>query len=218
MGVDDLRDAICDLRYLLDRGYRRKAALDVVANRYSLPVESRNFLVRAVFSEDEARANKGKLLGIDEISGREVFVDGYNVLIGVEESLRGGDVFLCDDGFVRDAAGVFGKYKFSKYTERAIDEILQLLAGHSVGRAVFIFDSQVSRSGELAAKFRTRMAELGIDGDAIAESNADHVIGEHEWVCSSDRAIIKKAGKVVDLVSHIARDVKRLPDCNGGRK
>ncbi|MFQ5815538.1 MAG: DUF434 domain-containing protein [Candidatus Hydrothermarchaeaceae archaeon] len=216
MDTDELKDAICDLRYLLDRGYRHKAALDVVANRYRLPAERRNFLVRAVFSRDEAKANKKKLLGIDKIGGREIAVDGYNVLIGVEESLRGGEVFLCDDGFVRDARGTFGRYRFSKYTDHAIDEILRLLAGHSVGKAVFVFDSQVSRSGELAARFRTRMAELGVEGEAIAVPNADHVIGKHELACSSDRAIIKKVNKVIDLVSYIAKDVKRLPDCTGG--
>ncbi len=213
MDIDELRDAICDLRYLLNRGYRRKVALDVVANRYSLPSEKRNFLVRAVFSEDEARANEGKLVGIDEISGMDVAVDGYNVLISIEECLRGGEVFLCDDGFVRDARGVFGKYAFSEHTGLAMDEMLKLLAEHEVGKLVVIFDSQVSRSGELAARFRKRMAQLGVEGEALAVPNADHEVGNHELVCSSDRAIIKAAGKVVDLVDCIAKEVKTLPDC-----
>ncbi len=215
MGIDELRDAICDLRYLLNRGYRRKTSLDFVANRFRLPAGERNFLVRAVFSREEARANKKKRLAINKITGKEVAVDGYNVLIGVEEFLRGKEVFLCDDGFVRDARGAFGKYRFSRYTGKAIDEILRLLAEHSAGRVFFVFDSQVSRSGELAARVRAKMAELGIKGDVIAVPNADHVIGKHGIVCSSDRAIIKKARNAVDLVAHIAGDVKKLPSCTG---
>lgn len=215
MEIDELKDAICDLRYLLDRGYRRKVALDTVANRYRLPIEGRNFLVRTVFSRDEARENKRKLQDIDEIGGMEVAVDGYNVLIGVEESMRSGELFLCDDGFVRDTRGAFGRYRFSKYTDRAIDVILGLLIEHSVDRAIFVFDSQVSRSGELAARFRAKMAEHGLKGEAFTVPNADHVVGKYELVCSSDRAVIKKARRVIDLVSYVAKDVKKLPDCNG---
>ncbi len=213
MGINELRDAICDLRYLLNRGYRRKAALDTVGNRYELSSESRNFLVRAVFSKSEARSNKEKLMGIDYLKGRNVAIDGYNVLISVEESLRGGEVFLCDDGFVRDAKGVFGKYTFSVHTDQAIEEILKVLSDHAVKEAIFVFDSQVSRSGELAAKFRQRMNGLGVAGKAIAVPNADHEVGRHDVVCSCDRAIIKTARKAVDLVSYIVKDVRKLPDC-----
>lgn len=215
MSLDELRDAICDLRYLLNRGYRREVALNVVSNRYRLSAGRRNFLVRAVFSKDEARANKKKLVAIEKIRGLAVAIDGYNVLIGVEEFLRGGEVFVCDDGFVRDARGAFGKYQFSEHTDRAIDSILRHLRLHPVARAFFVFDSQVSRSGELAARFRARMAELGIEGDAVAVPNADHVIGSYDVVCSSDRAIIQKAKKVIDLVAHIAGDVKGLPSGRG---
>ncbi|MEE9612727.1 MAG: DUF434 domain-containing protein [Desulfatiglandales bacterium] len=213
MDIDGLREAICDLRYLLNRGYRRKAALNVVSNRYGLSTESRNFLVRAVFSSAEAEENKKKLLELGGIKGKEVAIDGYNVMICVEESLRGGDVFLCDDGFVRDARGAFGNYKASSVTDKAIDKILRLLSKNSVGKAVFVFDSQISHSGELASKLRLKMRGLGIEGDVVAVPNADHIVGTHQVVGTSDRAIIKRASKALDIVSYIAKDIKRLPEC-----
>ncbi len=89
--MEGLRDPICDLRFLLNRGYREKRAVKFVADKYRLSKKQRNFLVRGVFSKKEAEKNKEKRIPISEAQGR-VMVDGYNVLITVEAMLKGEDL------------------------------------------------------------------------------------------------------------------------------
>ncbi|RPJ04542.1 MAG: DUF434 domain-containing protein, partial [Deltaproteobacteria bacterium] len=54
-GTAALRKAAEDFHYLLNRGYPRKAALELVGNRYCLVYDQRHLLHRGVFSEEEAR-------------------------------------------------------------------------------------------------------------------------------------------------------------------
>lgn len=205
-----MKDAICDLRFLLNRGYNKSSAVNFVANKYKLGIKARNFLVRAVFSSLEAREHRRKRVEIKKIKGREVVLDGYNVLITVESALKGKEVILCDDGFVRDTSATFGKYKLSKVTLPAIEKIMKILKSNAVSRALFIFDSQVSFSGELCSLIRQKLTEHALNGDAVTSSCADHIITKSRgMVCSSDRGIIKKAAKVVDIPYYIATS-KRL--------
>ncbi|MCQ4344747.1 MAG: DUF434 domain-containing protein, partial [Sulfolobaceae archaeon] len=57
-----LRPAYEDYKYLLDRGYNRKPALDLVSARYGLSGEERLLLYRCVHSEAELREILSKLV------------------------------------------------------------------------------------------------------------------------------------------------------------
>jgi len=207
-----MKDAVHDLRFLLNRGYNRNSAVNFVANKYKLGIKSRNFLVRAVFSLSEAEEHRKKRIDIKKTKGMEIVIDGYNVLITVESALKGKEVILCDDGFVRDTSATFGKYKLSKVTLPAIEKIMKLLKSNAVGRALFIFDSQVSFSGELCRLVREKLAEYELNGGAITSESADYIIIKSKGiVCTSDRAIIKKAVKVVDIPYYIAKCSKKGP-------
>lgn len=212
-----MKDAICDLRFLLNRGYNKSSAVNFVANKYRLGIKARNFLVRAVFSASEAKEHKKKRVGIEKIKGREVAIDGYNVLISVEAALKGRGVILCDDGFVRDTTATFGKYKLSKVTLPAVEKIIKILKNNSVGKVLFIFDSQVSFSGELCGLIREKLAEHALNGDAVTSKSADYIITKSEGiVCTSDRAIIKKAANILDIPYYIAVKVKNIKELPSG--
>lgn len=200
-----MKDAVHDLRFLLNRGYNRNSAVNFVANKYKLGIKDRNFLVRAVFSESEAKEHGKKRIDIKKIKGKKVTIDGYNVLITVESILKGREVILCDDGFVRDTSATFGKYRLSKVTLPAIEKIIRILKENSVGKVLFIFDSQVSFSGELCRLIREKLAEHSLTGDATTSKSVDYIITKSRGiVCTSDRAIVKKAAKVLDIPYHIA--------------
>ena len=49
-----LKDASYDLKFLLNRGYKKKS-IDLVANKYLLNKDKRNYLVRKVFSDEKSR-------------------------------------------------------------------------------------------------------------------------------------------------------------------
>jgi hypothetical protein len=212
--LQELKDPICDLRFLLNRRYRKSTAVGVVANKYRLGSRERHLLVRAVFSEEEAEDHKRKRVPITEIKGKDVVIDGYNVLITVESALKKKTLFLSDDGFVRDTSATFGKHRITKTTPLAIERILKVLRENLPRKALFIFDSQVSFSGELCSLIREKMAEFGIEGDAKTSERADYeIITRKGIVCSSDRAIIEKVEKVVDLPRHLKPKLETLPSC-----
>ena len=215
---EKLRDAICDLRYLLERGYKRKVAVDYVANRYRLPSQDRNLLLRAVYPRNEAAEHREKLVKPRDVEGEEVLIDGYNVLITVEALLQGKPLVMCDDGCIRDTSAVYGKYKIDDATFNALAEVLGLLKEYSLS-PIFIFDSKVSRSGELCGLIREKLREHGLTGDARTSPQTDKTLkkdGAKKVISTSDTAVIKKATRILDIPSHIAGNkekIIKLPTC-----
>ncbi|RLG58419.1 MAG: DUF434 domain-containing protein [Candidatus Hydrothermarchaeota archaeon] len=199
--LNKLKHAIEDFRYLLNRGYNKNSSLKLVSDRYNLSKDERNFLIRAIFPKEEAERRKRKLVNINEIKGKKVVIDGYNVLITVENVLKGKNVFSCDDGLLRDTSATFGKYKITKLSIKAINEILTLLKEHNAKEIIFYFDSQVSFSGELCKIVMQEMEKLGIKGYAKTFKNVDYMLIQvkNAIVCTSDSVIIDKVDKVLDI-------------------
>jgi hypothetical protein len=111
MWSEGTKEAIRDLRYLLNRGYPRETAVRVVSNHYCLSSEERHLLSRCVFSREEGEEHRRKLVRLEGVRGRTLGVDGYNVLITCESLLGGYPVIRCDDGLLRDLRAVRGKYR-----------------------------------------------------------------------------------------------------------
>jgi hypothetical protein len=99
-----------DIRYLLARGYSISAAIRFVSDHYRLTESERHILVRVVRPPEVATARREKRLACADINGRDVLIDGYNVLITVESMLKDEKLWLGDDGFIRDTRGVFRNY------------------------------------------------------------------------------------------------------------
>jgi len=195
-----------DLKYLLDRGYRRTTALNLVVNRYNLSQKQRNLLLRYVFPEKEIRDHRKRLCPPSRLRGKKVVVDGYNVLVTVEAVLEGKDTVLGMDGILRDVKGIFSKYRFRKESRIAIDKILKKLKDYEPSFVLFIFDSQISRSGELAAFVRERLREHKLKGKAETSPHADGDIKKLNWITlTSDSVIIEKVDRVVDLPAKVSR-------------
>ena len=129
---DSLKNAAYDLKFLLNRGYRKKVALNLVTNKYLLDKNGRNYLVRKVFSDKESRERTAKIVDINNINNKTIFIDGYNVLISVETICKQeyDSLILCDDGILRDVKAVFGKYKTTSSTETALNYIINVLYPH----------------------------------------------------------------------------------------
>ncbi|MDI9624220.1 MAG: DUF434 domain-containing protein [Methanothermobacter sp.] len=196
-----LREAQEDLQYLLDRGYRKRVALDFVANHYKLKRKDRNYLARFVFSKSTIKSRKEKLASPESLRGSRIILDGYNVLITVESILQG-DFFIAQDGFLRDSRGVFGKYKLNDETFKALRLVFEALKALKVGFVKFYFDKAVSFSGELASIVRRLLKEYGIPGEVELSPHVDYSIKnevEDSVVATSDSAIIDKANKVFDI-------------------
>ena len=200
--------AVRDLRYLLNQGYPRESAVNFVANHYRFPLNQRHLLARCVFSKLEISEHRRKAIRVSAVRGKRLGVDGYNVLITLESILTRKQVVRCDDGYIRDLRAIFGKYHVSPATKRALTELLRIIIGAKPRCVEFLFDKQVSRSGELAGMVRQRLEQAGLKGDAQAIGGVDLKLRSLDVVASSDRAIIKRARAIWDIPAELLKRKK----------
>lgn len=205
----DLQEAAEDFRYLLNRGYPRKATLELVGNRYGLTFDERHLLHRGVFPSSDSESRRKKRISIEEVRNKDLAIDGHNVLITIEAGLSGRPLILGDDGFIRDISGLSGNFKKTELTGQALQLLSAVLKRIKPRRTLFLFDSPISKSGELAREARNILKRENLPGDSVAVKVPEKMmIGFLGVIATSDTAIIDQSKKVVDLAGYI---VKNLP-------
>ncbi len=204
--LDDLQKAAEDFRYLLNRGYPRKATLEIVGNRYGLTFDERHLLHRGVFSDLDSESRRRKIISSKTIQGKDLAIDGHNVMITVEAGLSGRPLILADDGFVRDISGLSGSFRKTARTEKALQVIVTFLKKWRPRHVLFLFDAPLSKSGILAQELRVLLEKEGLPGDALAIKVPEKtLIGFEGVIATSDTAIIDRSEKVIDLAGNIIR-------------
>ena len=204
-----LSEAYRDLKYLLNRGYRKKYALDFVANHYLLTLEERHLLARCVFPESWIEDVRRKLLQPEDLKGAELAVDGFNVLITVESLLEGKGI-LCEDGLVRDLK-YQGKYRLSEKTGELVLKTAEILHKLEVDRAVFIYGKNNSRSGVITAMTREALKLVGVQGEVLLVKSPDFELKKFEAVATADTAVVEKASGVFDLARYVGKALGKNP-------
>lgn len=206
--IKDLQKAAADFRYLLNRGYPRKATLELVGNRYGLTFDERHLLHRGVFSNSDSRLRRGKKISTQAVRNKDLAIDGHNVVITIEAGLSGRPLILGDDGFIRDISGLSGSFKKTETTEKAIQLIINAIKKIKPRRTLFLFDSPISKSGELAREVRNILKRENLPGDSIAVKVPEKMmIGFLGVIATSDTAIIAQSKKVVDLAGYIVMNL-----------
>jgi hypothetical protein len=202
----DLQKPGEDFRYLLNRGYPRKAALEWVGNRYQLTSDQRHLLHRGVFSDADSKSRRKRKIPIGKVRNRDLAIDGYNVIITIEAGLSDRPLILGDDGFIRDISGLSGNFKKTEKTEEAFQLILDIVKRVKPLKTLFFFDSPISMSGELAQEVRSLLKKESLLGDAKAVKVPEKIlIGYPGVIATSDTAIIDQSKEVVDLAGDIIK-------------
>jgi len=195
-----------EVRYLLNCGYSNGPTIRFVSDHHRLSEQERFVLTRVVISKSVARSRRKKLTPLEALRDRDVFVDGYNVLITVESLLAKAPVYLCDDGFLRDTRGIFRNYKSSELTDIALAEILALLKEGRPRNVTILFDQQMSKSGLLASNVRDMLNDLKVTGSAKTAKDVDRRLKScSSIVATADGNVIDAASNVVDLPAEVAR-------------
>ena len=203
---EDLQRAAEDFRFLLNRGYPRKAALELVGNRYGLTSDERHLLHRGVFSDFDSESRRKKKVSVGDVGNKDLAIDGHNVLITIEAGLSRRPLVLGDDGFIRDISGLSGSFKKTETTEKAIQFIIRAIKKIRPSQTLFLLDAPISKSGELAEEVRNYLKKENIPGDAMAVKVPERIlIGFPGVVATSDTAIIDRSKKVLDLARYILR-------------
>jgi hypothetical protein len=215
-------EACEEYRYLLSRGYPDTAALKLVGDHHRLSRIERNCLFRGIIDGTRADSRIRKMVTVDEVRGSRLGIDLYNVLITIETYLKGGVLFLADDGATRDAAAVHGSWRRSAATEAALDTVLSALVRMGPKRIDVFLDSPVAHSGELAADLRDRLAGALPGSSCIVELApcADWPLKRYTGiVASSDSVVLDSAERVLDLPRHaLAWRYGFIPERIGGRR
>jgi len=205
--VERLRWAVEDLSWLLRRGYSPKAAAKLVGDRYQLGSRERLALSHASWD----RSDRGGEVSAEELKGRPLCIDGFNLLITLETALGGGILIRGIDGRIRDLANVHGSYSLRAETEEAITLALKSMRDLGVKESLWYFDRPVSNSGRLAALVRTIAENLGVEARAEAIDRVDATLKACDGiVVTADAAILDSGVEWFDLAGWIIR--RRIPD------
>jgi hypothetical protein len=208
--LPNLRAAAADLCWLLDRDYAPRSALELVGNRYSLAARQRMALSRYACAETDARRRRGRCLELTVLRGRELWIDGYNVLTLIESALGGGIVLLCRDDCCRDIAGIHRRYRKVNETIPALQLVGESIATWKVSACRWFLDRPVSNSGRLKALILDTAKTNGWNMDVELAFSPDHILSRTQnVVASSDGIILDRCAAWVNLAREII--IKRVP-------
>jgi hypothetical protein len=198
-----LRAAVADLCWLLSRGYAPISSVKLVGDRFGL-TERQRMAVRRSACSDEARARRGACqVATAALEGRDLWIDGFNVLTTLEAWLGGGVVLHCRDGTYRDIAGVHGSYRRVAETQPALETLAVVLVALRVRHARWLFDRPVSNSGRICALVQHTAAERSLDWSADLVDNPDPILKQSlEIVATADSAILDASPPWFNLARH----------------
>jgi len=186
-----LSAATRDLTWLLGRGYALNPALKLVGDRYQLRARQRTAVQRCAAAPDAVAERLQK--EHRELVGRELDVDGFNLIITIETALAGGLVLRGADGALRDLAGVRGSYRAGRQTLSVLDLVGRWCREASVARVRWWLDAPVSHSGELAATIRSVADEQGWNWQAQTSLQVDEVVAASSDIAvSSDSFVLDR--------------------------
>ncbi|MBW2061554.1 MAG: DUF434 domain-containing protein [Deltaproteobacteria bacterium] len=209
--MEPIIKAAADLRYLLEKGYPRPAALTFVGNHYQLIQAERELLNRGAYPDAVAKARQEKLARPWHVTGRPLGIDGHNVLITLESALLGRDLIEADDGLIRDIAGVFASYRPGAVTDQALELILDFLKRMVPESVLFLLDAPMSHSGDLASQITSALAARNLIGQAKAVPVPEKILYDFPGlVATSDSVLIDRAAEPFDLAGHLIKE--HMPD------
>lgn len=203
-GVPALRRAVADLCWLHTRGYPPKAALKLVGDRYALRDRQRRALQRCAAGDEECERRNRSRIEPEELAGRDVVVDGYNVLLTLEAALSGGVLLLARDGALRDLAAMSAHYRRVHTTRPAIDLLADFFERHRPSSVRWLLDRPVSNSGRLR-----RLIEEQVEGREpgwtveLADQTDRRLIESPAIVATADSAVLDRCAAWVNLARHV---------------
>ncbi|MHC1764877.1 MAG: DUF434 domain-containing protein [Verrucomicrobiia bacterium] len=192
--------ATSDLAWLLSRGYAIHSASELVGNRYSLAARQRLAVTRSACSQDSACERALREVRPDQLRGEELWIDGLNVLTGLEVALSGGVILIGHDGCCRDVAGVHRHYRRVQETLQALDLVAETTRHWGVSKCCWWLDKPVSNTGRLKGIILEAATRWGCNWEAELVYSPDAVLSKAtQVVATSDSVILDRCERWVNL-------------------
>jgi len=199
-----LRAAVRDYSGLLTKGYAEKSALKLVGDHFSLTQRQRIAVQRCSCSDSQLAGRRANEIAIEDIKGRPIAIDGYNVLITIEAYLSGAPIFCARDGCFRDLAGIHGSYRKVTETIPALEVIAEKIQDLEISHALWLFDSPVSNSGRLKTIIYELIEKNSWPFDVELMQNPDtELIATDKIIATSDSDVLDKCSRWINLNAYI---------------
>lgn len=146
-----------------------------------------------------------KQVDISELSGKEVWIDGFNTIISMEVLFSDSILLSCMDGTIRDLAALRGTYRLIPETSGAIGLMCDILQKAGVGKVNILLDQPVSNSGRLKVKIADMAERAPFDLDIQVRKEVDRELYTKENVITSDSVILDHCISWVNLMEESAK-------------
>ncbi len=194
-----MRTASGHILYLINEGYDLKQASVFVGNHYMLSERQRLAIMRSLATDSQLRIRREKQVQLPDLSGREVWIDGFNTIITLEVLFSDSILLSCMDGTIRDLAALRGTYRLIPETSEAIRLLCQVLREADVGRVNILLDQPVSNSGRLKARIADLAESCPFALDIRVRKDVDRELYGKENVITSDSVILDHCVSWVNL-------------------
>ena len=195
-----MRKASGHISYLINEGYDLKQASVFVGNHFMLSERQRLAIMRSLATDSQLRLRSQKRVNLSDLSGREVWIDGFNTIITLEVLFSDSILLSCMDGTVRDLAALRGTYRLIPETSQAIRLMCDILQEAKVAKVNILLDQPVSNSGRLKARIAEIAEPFPFDLDIQVRKDVDRELYTKENVITSDSIILDHCISWVNLM------------------
>lgn len=193
--LETMRTASRHIQYLINEGYDLKQASVFVGNHFLLSERQRLAIMRSLATKEQLKARKTK----ETTTGKEIWVDGFNMIITLEVLLSDSVIFLCMNGTIRDLAALRGTYRIIPETTDAIKRLLDALKEINAESVHILLDEPVSNSGRLKTLIAGVGEEYLFDLDIQIRKDVDRALYGIGNVVTSDSVILDNCRSWINL-------------------
>lgn len=198
--LETMRTASRHIYYLINEGYDLKQASVFVGNHFMLSERQRLAMMRSLATDSQLRLRKEKKVQLFQISGQEVWIDGFNTIITLEVLFSDSILLSCMDGTIRDLAALRGTYRLIPETSEAVHLLFDILQEAEVGKINILLDQPVSNSGRLKARIADIAEEYSFGLDIQVKKEVDRELYGKENVITSDSIILDHCISWINLM------------------
>ena len=208
-----LQHTVHDLSWLLSRGYAAPSALKLTGDRRNLAARQRLAVMRSACGDEPLARRLRHRVSPEEVSGRTLMIDGFNLVTTMEAALAGGVLLLGREGCLRDMASMHGSYRRVSETRPALELIRLEVERLQPARCCWLLDRPVSNSGRLCEMIRQSGSDLAFAWEARLENDPDVVLRDlpaGQIAVTADSGILDQTAAWLNLAPAIV--ARHIPD------
>ena len=197
--LETMKMASRHIFFLINEGYDLKQATTFVGNHFLLSERQRLAIMRSLATDRQLRSRKDRQVQLNEAAGKEVWIDGFNIIITLEVMLSNSILLNSMDGTIRDLAALRGTYRLIPETNDAIRLMFTVLRNAGVRKINILLDEPVSNSGRLKARIADIAEEYLFELDIRILRDVDRELYDKENVITSDAIILDHCSSWINL-------------------